>query len=165
MTVDAGAPHTVSVQDSEVRDLASQLQDRPLFVGLNPAEMEELIRLTEPCAFAAGDVVVREGEPGDALYLLVEGSVRVEKDGRTLSTLYGGDSITLGYEGDFFGEMSLVDIEPRSATVVAVEPVRGLRLKRETLLPYLHRNRDVHLVLLTNIARILSRRLRMAGRR
>ena len=66
---------------------------------------------------APGDVIFREGDPGDVMYLVGKGSVKISKSGR------GGEQETLGFiqSGNFFGEMALLDGEPRSAMATAVE--------------------------------------------
>ena len=63
-----------------------------------------------------GEVIFREGDPGDLLYLVGEGSVKISKSGR------GGEQETLGYiqRGSFFGEMALLDGQPRSAMATAM---------------------------------------------
>lgn len=69
-------------------------------------------------SFAREEVIFREGDRGDVLYLVGEGAVKISKRGR------GGQEETLGFiePGNFFGEMSLLDGEPRSATAVAAQP-------------------------------------------
>ena len=84
--------------------------------------------MTTEVTYPADETVVREGDPGDALYIIVEGTVEIHTGGRMVARMTAGD---------FFGEISLFDGEPRSATVVAVDDVVLLRLKSsdfETLL-------------------------------
>ncbi len=68
--------------------------------------------------FNAGEIIFREGDPGNLLYLVGEGSVKISKSGR------GGQQETLGFvqSGNFFGEMALLDGEPRSSMATAAEP-------------------------------------------
>jgi CRP/FNR family cyclic AMP-dependent transcriptional regulator len=84
----------------------------PIFGGLAKATLLEVARRVMEVAHPAGTTLVREGDPGDALCIIVEGTVEVIKDGRGVAQMTGGD---------FFGEISLIDGKPRSATVVAVE--------------------------------------------
>ncbi len=84
--------------------------------------------MTTEVTYPADETVVREGDPGDALYIIVEGTVEIHTGGRMVARMTAGD---------FFGEISLFDGEPRSATVVAVDDVVLLKLKSsdfETLL-------------------------------
>jgi CRP-like cAMP-binding protein len=74
--------------------------------------------------FTAGEPIVAEGDEGDMLFLLLEGSVRVERGGRAVTTLG---------QGEFFGEVSVLDGGPRSADVFADSDVRCLTVSREAL--------------------------------
>ena len=76
----------------------------------------------EVVTLAAGEVLFNEGEEGDAVYLVVEGRLRVESDGMTLITRVRGDCV---------GEIALIDDEPRSAAAVADTPVKLLRWERQ----------------------------------
>ena len=96
----------------------SALQQNRLFAGL-PADMvSELGSHMALLRFDLDDVIFEEGEPGDCLYLVVEGSVRISKLGR------GGNQETLNFinPGNFFGEMALIDGQPRSAQASAAAP-------------------------------------------
>jgi CRP/FNR family transcriptional regulator, cyclic AMP receptor protein len=101
--------------DAKQRTLAQV----PLFAGLRGREIEELGRLADEVEIRAGTELTREGRSGDEFFVLLEGSVRVERD--------GGRIATLG-PGDFLGEIALIDGGPRSATAVAEGPVRALVL-------------------------------------
>ena len=95
----------------------------PLFGGLDAAAVSHIITLLYSRTFDAGEVIVRRGLPGDNMYFLVSGDVAVETD--------NGEIILK--EGDFFGEMALIEQRPRSNTVRAVTRVRTLVLDREDL--------------------------------
>lgn len=92
----------------------------PIFRGLTKATLLDVARKTGKETYPSGATVVREGDPGDALCIIVEGSVEVRTGGRVVAQMTAGD---------FFGEISLFDGEPRSATVVAVDDVVLLTLK------------------------------------
>lgn len=99
------------------------LRKSPLFHGLAGEELYPVAEVSRVKSYEAGEPVVREGDPGDALYVVAEGSFEVERGGR--------DVRRLG-PGDVFGEMSLLDGVPRAATVVAAEGGgRALRVPRE----------------------------------
>jgi NTE family protein len=118
----------------------------PLFAGLGLPELEELEAAMRPQTFAANDVICREGEPGDSLFVVVEGFARVLLHDRDVARLRRGDVI---------GEMSLVSGEPRSATVVAAVPTSALELSREDVASLIARQPRI----LENLTRILSDRL------
>jgi signal transduction histidine kinase len=94
------------------------LRKNRLFAGLSAALVDEIRPGIRPLQFNAGDVIFRESDPGDCLYLIIEGNVRISKTGR------GGLQETLDCMGasNFFGEMALVDGQPRSAQATATSP-------------------------------------------
>lgn len=96
------------------------LRPVPIFRGLTREALFDVVRKTSEITHPSGATVVREGDPGDALCIIVEGSVEVRTGGRVVAQLTAGD---------FFGEISLFDGAPRSATVVAVDDVVLLTLK------------------------------------
>jgi len=93
----------------------------PLFQGLSSKELGRVARAADEVALTAGSIVAEEGTPGDSFYLLADGAAVVNRDGKKIATLG---------TGDFFGEMSLLDDGPRSATV---------QLTRDSTLLVMHR--------------------------
>jgi CRP/FNR family transcriptional regulator, cyclic AMP receptor protein len=94
-------------------DLAKLLAGVPIFKGLEPKTLKSVIAEGRERAFKQGESMVGEGKTGIGFYLILEGRAEVRKGARVLSTLG---------QGQFFGEMSVIDGEPRSADVVALEP-------------------------------------------
>jgi voltage-gated potassium channel len=97
---------------------AKVLEAVPLFSGLPRGDLDDIVRLGQRASFDAGVDIVREGDPGDGMYILIEG--RTELD-------VGGRFHRLG-PGDFFGEMALLGVKKRLATVKAIEPVEALMI-------------------------------------
>ena len=131
------------------------LRSVSIFADLDPAAATALERLAEVRRFEEGSIVVSEDEPGDALYVLVSGKVKV--------VLYGesGREVILSIfkaPGDFFGEMALLDDAPRSASVMAMAPSSLLVLSRAHFRAHVDRHPATALKILTE----LSRRLRRA---
>jgi CRP-like cAMP-binding protein len=131
------------------------LRSVSIFAHLDPAEVAAVERLAEARDYPEGAVVLSQEDAGDALYVLARGKVKV--------VLYGesGREIILSIfksPGDFFGEMSLLDDEPRSASVIAVDPSRLLVVSRRDFRAHLERHPRTALRVLTE----LSRRLRRA---
>ncbi len=128
-----------------------------LFGGLGAEELEEVARRLRRDRFATGAEIVREGEPGRRMYLIESGSAEVVKAGgpREPAQRIG----TLG-PGDCFGEMALVDIQPRSATVRALEATTTLSMSGPDLFSIRHWRPETFAAIALNLAREISRRLR-----
>ena len=102
------------------RDAIDMLAQIPLFSDLSRRHLGKIAAVATTRRYAPGAPLVRVGAPGDAFYVVLDGNVRVDVPGRPAE---------LGV-GDFFGEMALLDGEPRSATVVAVGDVYALLIAR-----------------------------------
>jgi CRP/FNR family cyclic AMP-dependent transcriptional regulator len=89
----------------------------PLFAGFGRRRLERLGMLADEVDVPAGAVLMKQGESGTDMMVIVSGAVAVERDGERLNTLGAGD---------FFGEIALVDGGPRTASVTAAEPTRLL---------------------------------------
>lgn len=103
--------------------LEETLASTPLMASLDRKTLKRLAEEGKVRTYAPGEVIVREGAPASALYIITRGTVRVEKAVGDDSQQFG----TLG-PGDFFGEIALLDGGPRTATVTADEPSRLLVL-------------------------------------
>ncbi|HWA26498.1 MAG TPA: cyclic nucleotide-binding domain-containing protein [Lacunisphaera sp.] len=139
----------------------SFLHNLPVMVGLDDAAIRYLANLAREERFPAGALIVGEGEPGNRMFFLADGHVAVVKD-------YGTPQpVTLARlgPGEYFGEMSLVECVARSASVVADDAVFACTLKG-TDLHRLYRERpDQYGIVMLNLARDLSRRLRAIDER
>jgi CRP-like cAMP-binding protein len=103
----------------ETNAIIEMLQKAPLWSGLTEKELKVIARSFKELKYESGDIIVRKGEAGVGFYLMAEGTVEVRSDGKVLSKLG---------PGQFFGEMSVLDGQPRSADVVALEPSRCLAM-------------------------------------
>ena len=134
------------------RDALAQV---PLFAGMPSRFLKRLGDRMDEQRFMEGATIVREGEPGDMFYVIVEGEAKVkDRNGRTLSGLI---------PGDFFGEISLMDGGPRTATVVAVTNLTALALSRKDFGTLLQSEPKVTVGLLKHAATLLRRLERPAS--
>jgi CRP-like cAMP-binding protein len=137
---------------------AASLREIGLFGGLDEATLRRLAEHLPVVEVAVGTEVVKEGDAAREMFVVVDGELEVLKEGPGVEVRLG----LLG-PGDWFGEMSIVDVQPRSATVRALAPSRLLRLSAENVDKLLYRqDLKAYALLIMNIARELSRRLRVA---
>jgi len=132
------------------------LETSPLFVSLHPEELDMLAELSQERQLAAGEVIFNEGDVGDSLYVIVRGEVEVIRKGNEGKARI----IAALKEGEFFGEMSLIDKEYRSATCRTRTEAELLRLTNENLHSFARVYKNGFTLVVINIARVLSLRLR-----
>ena len=132
--------------------LAKALAAVPLFSGLNEEQLLLVVKHLRRRSYEERDVIVRRDSPGDALFILVSGKVKVsylEDEGETIIAVFRA--------GDFFGELSILDGEGRSADVVALEPTEVLVLSADDFHAILHEVPAITVTLLREIAGRLRR--------
>ena len=142
-------------------DLKAFLVATPFFGGLSDASLELLVSMLVERRFDAGATVVAEGEPGRSMFIVQSGKLVVSKlwdSGRRMRVASLGS-------GDFFGEMTLIEMQNRSTTVVAESPTVLYELTARNL--YTCYKADIHayVMVIQNINRELCRRLRRADKR
>jgi CRP/FNR family transcriptional regulator, cyclic AMP receptor protein len=142
-------------------DLKAFLLATPFFGGLSDASLDLLVSMLVECRFDVGATVVAEGEPGRSMFIVHSGELAVSK------LLDSGSVLRMAglAPGDFFGEMTLIEMQNRSATVVAESPTVLYELTARNL--YTCYKGDIHgyVMVIQNINRELCRRLRRADSR
>ena len=142
-------------------DLKAFLIATPFFGGLSGAGLDLLVSMLVERHFDAGAVVVAEGEQGRSMFVVQSGKLAVSRLG------HSGNVIPMSSlePGDFFGEMTLIEMQSRSATVVAESPTVLYELTAKNL--YTCYKTDIHayVMVIQNINRELCRRLRRADNR
>jgi CRP/FNR family transcriptional regulator, cyclic AMP receptor protein len=126
----------------------------PLFSELSSKELRKLAGAAIQRTFPAGSVIVRQGEPGVGLYVLIRGRARVQQQSADGSP----HQLTLMGSGEVFGELALLDNAPRSATVVAEEETTALVIPIFDFRSLLRDDSDIAIKLLA----VLARRVRTA---
>ena len=130
-------------------DKIARLEEVALLEACSYKQLRAVARITDVLELPAGTMLARAGEPGNEFFLILDGSARVEVSPRKRSRLG---------PGDYFGEMSLLDGGPRSASVVADTPVRLLVINRRDFTTLLREAPALTQSILTT----LSKRLRQA---
>ncbi len=116
----------------------------PLFSGLGKRDLNRLAAEADELEFNPGETVVREGDPGETLFVVLEGEGKVVR---------GKRRVGLVLPGDFFGELSAIDGGPRTASIVATTSVHVLRLFRRTLVRLLADEPRLTLKLIDGVVR------------
>jgi CRP-like cAMP-binding protein len=124
------------------RDWETVLSALPLFSGLSARQRRQVAKLAQFVWFAPGDSIVEAGEPGDAFYLIVSGKAKLAGKPRARA---------LG-PGDFFGEMALLDGEPRSATITATTELQAMILPRRAFVKVLQQEPRLALTVMAELA-------------
>jgi CRP-like cAMP-binding protein len=120
----------------------------PLFEGLSSKQLKKVADLSEVERFMAGASIVREGVVGDSFYVVLTGQAKVVVNGRTLNRLL---------PGDHFGEISLLDSGPRTASVVSETEMTLVAVTQRDFLVMLAHNPDISVRLLEGMARTVRR--------
>lgn len=137
---------------------AKRLREIGLFGGLTDEVLADFGGSLDVVDIAPGKLVFKEGECGREMFVVLEGEMEILR--RSKRSLEARVAI-LG-PGDWFGEMSILDIMPRSATVRAIAPSRLLKLTTQDLDGLYRRDLKSYSLLVLNVAREISRRLRVA---
>ena len=134
-----GRPTTAA----DAREWTNMLATVPLFAGLTRRHLSKVAATAQISRFHDGTAIVRTGDPGDALYVVLDGEVSVRRPGLP--------SLSLG-NGSFFGELALLDDGARTATVVALGPVVSLTITRSRFLKLIRAEPTIAVAVLKEVA-------------
>lgn len=136
------------------------LRQMPIFGGLKSETLEFLLDLSSEILVAEGDFFFRENERGNSVFVIESGIAQVQR-------LRNGNLIVLRQlgEGDCFGEMALIDFLPRSASVMAETNCQAIEIPAKSLLQLHRKDLEQYAMIMMNLGREVSRRLRSAGDR
>ena len=123
----------------------------PMFAALSPADLKQVAAIAAEEIFPDGEVIVEEGDPGDAMFVIVSGEVRVCR-------IKGGQEVEVARRktGEYVGEMSIINREPRNATLVASGDVRALCIDQKSFEGLMRERPEVSLY----IIHVLSKRIK-----
>jgi protein phosphatase len=159
----AGGPDNITVaviepeataQTEAARARAQVMESLFLFQGLPFHARLRVARICEARPIEPGEVLARQGDTGSAMYIMVMGKVDVTRNGRKLAALGAGQH---------FGEISLLDEQPRSATVTSKDPGSVIIIRREAFQDFCQREPGLGNQVLMQLATSLADRLRLAN--
>ncbi len=135
------------------------LKSIPIFQDLNRREFHKVESILHRRTWGSDEVIVKEGDPGVGMYIIVSGEVKIVQKGddgsaQELATLVGGD---------FFGEQALLDQSPRTASAIAVEPCSAIGFFRPDLMELIESNPRLGLKIVMRLSQMISTRLRQTN--
>ncbi|MCX7944168.1 MAG: Stp1/IreP family PP2C-type Ser/Thr phosphatase [Deltaproteobacteria bacterium] len=125
-----------------------------LFKYCTYQEMIKILSVSTLVSFDKGEIILMENEPGEEFYIILSGEVQVTSNGKLIATLG---------MGKHFGEMALIDLSPRSASVVTVKPSKLIKIKREDFMALIREDAHLGIKLLWSFLQDLSDRLRITN--
>jgi CRP-like cAMP-binding protein len=142
--------------DAPSAEREAQLAKVPFFDGLTPEALAMIAQVTTEETFAYGSRLFQYGDPGDKLYIILEGKVRISREVAGM----GEEALAVLGAGEVFGEMSLLDESPRSAGALAHERCRLLVITKDAFDDLLFLHKDLAYEVLWSCVRMLASRLR-----
>ena len=136
----------------ETENEFSYLKQVDIFASLNDEDIKELVSVAKRRTFRAGEVIFHRDDPGQVLYVIKEGKIKISlisPDGQEIALVVFG-------KGEFFGELALLDGEPRSADAIALEKVECYTLQRSDFHKAIMKSPKIAI----QVLEVLSRRLR-----
>jgi CRP/FNR family cyclic AMP-dependent transcriptional regulator len=137
-------------------DIFSLLKKVPIFSDLTPKELAEVEKIVHQRGYKKRETIIHDGDPGLGMYIIVSGSVEiVEEDEKA-----GKKTLAKLSDGSFFGDMALLDEEPRSASAIALVDSDIMGFFRPDFLDLIYRKPKLGIKVLLALARVIGERLR-----
>ena len=155
MTPATPAPYTCPVKKDALASRLATLYQAKLFDGFTEREIEQVTELGHTNVFADGAHIFWQGDPGVAMYAILEGQVRIARD-------VDGDLYTIDTSdtGDVFGESALISEEPRSASAIAIGDTQLFVINEDVLELLMTKHPRMAAKIFVNLIRIVGSRLR-----
>ncbi len=133
--------------------IASVLRRIPVFEGLDARDLLQIEKILHEREYRSDERIFLQGDPGLGMYIIIEGSIEIvtEPEHHLLTVLH---------DGEFFGELALLDESPRTATAIAQSPCRLLCLVQSDLYDLIDRNPRLGVKILVQLARTIGERLK-----
>lgn len=136
------------------------LTHSPLFRNLDETERAQILIIGQVRTYKEGAVIFKEGDPGDGLFIVVKGSVRISKQSPT-----GEEALAILEPHAYFGEMALIDYSPRAADALANEPTELFFIPLRELRGLIETHHHLALKILYSLCEVLAKRLRETNER
>lgn len=136
------------------------LTDSPLFQNLDETERAQILIIGQVRSYQKDEVIFREGDAGDGLFIVVKGSIRISKRCAT-----GEEALAIMEPHAFFGEMALIDFSPRAADAIANEPTDLFFIPLKELRSLIEAHHQIALKVLYALCEVLAQRLRETNER
>lgn len=138
----------------------SFLTDSPLFRNLDDQERAQVLIIGQVRLYAKDQIIFKEGDGGDGLFVVIEGSVRISKHSPT-----GEEALAVLESNAFFGEMALIDFAPRAADAIANEDTKLFFVPLKELRTVIETHHQIALKVLYSLCEVLAQRLRETNER
>lgn len=138
----------------------SFLNDSPLFRNLDETERAQVLIIGQVRSYAANQVIFREGDAGDGLFIVIRGGVRISKQAAS-----GEEALAVLESNAFFGEMALIDFSPRAADAIANEDCELFFIPLKDLRVLIESHHQIALKVLYALCEVLAQRLRETNER
>ena len=136
----------MKLHGEEKEAVIAMLEKNALWAGLDKKDLEAIVKASDEKKFETGDIILGKGEGGVGFYLIMDGAVDVKSDSKVLAKLG---------PGQFFGEMAVLDNQPRSADVVAAGPSRCFIISEWSFKALISQNPRIALRMLQELVRRL----------
>ena len=142
-----------------MKDLATQLSEVVIFEGLSKQELESVLGISSMQQFDRGTVIFKEGDPGEELYLILNGKVRISR--QLAGVGVGEEALAILEPSQAFGEMAVIEDDVvRSATATAHGACSLLVIRKKAFQRLLRDDHNLAYTVLSNVVKLLSSRLR-----
>lgn len=152
--------NAMNIHDMTIEEKISLLSSTPLFGGLRDDCLIKIFSLMKTDIFQKDEYIIKEGDIGDCIYFIIEGRVSILKNIKKEGSVKMNPIASLK-TGDCFGEMEIIDIQPRAATVRTLEKTHLLILTHRDLYTLRKWDLESFTMIIMNLAREISRRLRI----
>ena len=136
------------------------LTHSPLFRNLDETERAQILIIGQVRSYRESTVIFKEGDPGDGLFIVVKGSVRISKQSPS-----GEEALAILEPHAYFGEMALIDYSPRAADALANEPTELFFIPLRELRALIESHHQLALKILYSLCEVLAKRLRETNER